>query len=212
MLIVGASGHAKEILDVLSKNDLKFELNFFDNVTPDLPHKLYDTFRIIRTDDEVREVFKYDPSYILGVGGSEIRYKLCLKMNSLGGRLTSVISSLAIMGDFNIELGEGVNIMHNALISNDVHIGKGTLVNARSSIHHDVKVGQFCEISPGAILTGGVQIGDFTSIGSGVVVLPKIKIGKNVVVGAGAIVTKNLADNIVAIGAPAKAKVSKYLD
>jgi sugar O-acyltransferase (sialic acid O-acetyltransferase NeuD family) len=205
VLVIGAMGHAKEILDVLDKQNGLSNLVFFDNVTPRLPERLYDTFPIIRTDAEAKEIFEKDPAYILGIGGCLVRYKLTQRMNELGGRLTSVISNTASIGNFNVYLGEGLNIMHGTFISNDVSIGTGSLINANSLIHHDVSVGQFCEISPGAVLTGSVQIGDFTSIGSGAVILPKVKVGANVIIGAGAVVTKDVSDNSVAVGVPAKA-------
>ena len=51
---------------------------------------------------------------------------------------------------------------------------------------------------------GRVTIGDNVFIGTGTVVLPGVKIGSNVVIGANATVTKDIPDNSVAVGAPAK--------
>lgn len=41
-------------------------------------------------------------------------------------------------------------------------------------------------------------------IGAGVVVLPGITIGENSVIGAGSVVTKDIPDNVVAVGTPCK--------
>ena len=41
-------------------------------------------------------------------------------------------------------------------------------------------------------------------IGAGVIIVPGITIGDNVVIGAGSVVTKNLPDNVVAVGNPCK--------
>ena len=49
-----------------------------------------------------------------------------------------------------------------------------------------------------------VYIGENTWIGAGVVIVPGIKIGKNVIIGAGSIVTKDIPDNVVAVGNPCK--------
>jgi acetyltransferase-like isoleucine patch superfamily enzyme len=51
---------------------------------------------------------------------------------------------------------------------------------------------------------GNIKIKDNVWIGSGVVILPGVTIGENAVIGAGAVVTKNVADNIVVGGVPAK--------
>lgn len=51
-------------------------------------------------------------------------------------------------------------------------------------------------------------IGDNVSIGAGAVLLGGIKIGNNVSIGANAGVLKDLPENVVAVGVPAK--VIKY--
>ncbi|MFN3315526.1 MAG: DapH/DapD/GlmU-related protein, partial [Raineya sp.] len=50
---------------------------------------------------------------------------------------------------------------------------------------------------------------DGASIGTGATILGGIRIGKNAMVGAGAVVTKNVPENAVVVGNPAK--VIKYL-
>lgn len=51
----------------------------------------------------------------------------------------------------------------------------------------------------------GVTIGDNVWIGGSVVINPDIKIGNNVVIGSGSVVTKDIPDNVVAVGNPCKA-------
>ena len=47
-----------------------------------------------------------------------------------------------------------------------------------------------------------VHIGENAWIGANAVILPGVKIGKNVVIGAGSIVTKDIPDNVIAVGNP----------
>lgn len=49
-----------------------------------------------------------------------------------------------------------------------------------------------------------VHIGENTWIGAGVVIVPGIKIGKNTVIGASSVVTKDIPDNVVAVGNPCR--------
>ena len=51
---------------------------------------------------------------------------------------------------------------------------------------------------------GQIKIGDNTNIGWNVIILPGVTIGKNCVIGAGAVVTKDIPDNSVAAGVPAR--------
>jgi acetyltransferase-like isoleucine patch superfamily enzyme len=51
---------------------------------------------------------------------------------------------------------------------------------------------------------GRSVIGSFCQIGTGTIILPDIKIGKNVIIGAGSVITKNVPDNVMVVGVPAK--------
>jgi sugar O-acyltransferase (sialic acid O-acetyltransferase NeuD family) len=202
MIIIGAKGHAKELVELLQYKTEK--LFFFDNVSDDLPDLFLRQFKILRTFDEVKTVFTEDKTFALGIGNPIDRYNLAKLFIELEGRLTSVISENAFLSHYNISLGEGLNIMPGVFIYNDTSIGEGTLINTACSIHHDVSIGNYCEISPGARILGRARVGEFCSIGSNAVVLQNIKIGGHATVGAGAVVTKNIPSGETWAGVPAK--------
>lgn len=204
MLIAGARRHAKEILELFHRNNETEGLYFFDDITPEIEDKLYGIYPILRDMPSVNTLFKSDRRFVLGLGTPGLRYILAQKLSDQGGQLVSIIADTCIIGHYDLNLGNGLNVMHQAMISNSVCIGEGTLINAFVSIHHDAVIGMYCEVSPHASLLGGCIIGDFTSIGSNATILPNIKVGKNVQIGAGALVNRDLPDNCVALGVPAK--------
>ncbi len=204
MLIAGASGHAKEVLELFHQHKELDGLCFFDDLSDDFERLLFEKFVVIRTLNEVHKHLINSPEFVLGIGNPKLRKLLSVKLTEQGGKMVSIISLTACIGHYDVNLGEGVNIMHNTMISNSVKIGPGTLINAFVSVHHDVIIGEYCEVSPHATLLGGCRIGNFTSIGSNATILPNISIGINVVVGAGAVVTKCIPDNVVVIGIPAR--------
>ncbi len=65
-------------------------------------------------------------------------------------------------------------------------------------------VGNFSHIAPGAVLAGNVKIGSSSFIGANSVVKNGIKIGDNAIIGAGAVVVKDVPDNSLVYGNPAK--------
>jgi len=202
MLIAGAGGHAREIIDVfgiLKEENIYLYENVADSTRSDVLG-----FKILNNEEDIRQIFKEDPRFVLGVGNPYVRHKMNSALQNFGGKLHSLISPLASISVYNAYLGAGINIMSFALISNNVRIDEGALVNCRVNIHHDVIVGQYCEISPGAVLLGGAKVGEFSCIGSGAIILPKVTVGKNCVIGAGAVVTTNIPDNSTAVGTPAK--------
>lgn len=51
---------------------------------------------------------------------------------------------------------------------------------------------------------GTVKIGNNVFVGAGTIILPGVCIGNNVVIGAGSVVSKDIPDNSLAVGTPAK--------
>lgn len=205
MLIVGAKGFAKEVLEICYQNKNLKNIVFFDDISIDMPSFLYNKFPVLRNEQQVIDYFaKYDNEFTIGIGNPVLRKKIYDKFILLGGKFSSTISTNAYIGNFGNQIGEGCNIMLNVAITNDVNIGKGVIINQLSSIGHDVIVGDFVEICPNVSISGNCIIGNNSFIGTGAIILPKVRIGENVTIGAGAVVSKDLPDNCVAVGIPAK--------
>ncbi|MBW7675601.1 acetyltransferase [Chryseobacterium chendengshani] len=205
MLIVGAKGFAKEVLEICHQNNEIDNLVFYDDVNDNSNGLLYGKFPILKSLEEARDYFeKIDTRFTIGIGNPKLRIKLFEKFMKLGGTFTSTISKDTESGSYGVEIGIGCNILSGVKISNDVIIGKGAIIYYNSIITHDVVIGEFVELSPGTTVLGRSKIGDFTQIGSGAIIFPDLVIGNNVVIGAGAVVTQSLPDNCVAVGIPAK--------
>jgi sugar O-acyltransferase (sialic acid O-acetyltransferase NeuD family) len=204
MLVIGAKGFAKEVLQVATQLNLTDNLVFYDDVSNDLPAELFG-FPILKSQEEAITYFSSkDKKFTLGIGNPIIREKLANKFTALGGELTSTISPFSNIGNYGNHIDVGVNIMTGTIITNDVKISRGVLINLNCTIGHDTSIGNFVEISPNVSISGHCTIGNYSIIGTNATILPKITIGKNVIIGAGAVVTQNIPDNSVAIGVPAK--------
>lgn len=205
MLIVGAKGFAKEVLEVVCQLNKLDNLVFYDDVNEQAPIKLFGQFPILRTIEEVSIYFKtIDNQFTIGIGNPILRKKIYNKFTSLGGVFTSTISPLAIIGSFDVQLGIGSNILSGSVFSNSTEIGIGCLIYYNSIITHDCILGDFVEIAPSVTLLGRCIIGSHSQIGANSTILPDVKIGQNVIIGAGSVVTKNIPNNCLAFGIPAK--------
>lgn len=205
MLIIGAKGFAKEVLEICKKNNQLTKLAFFDDLSQNDPEKLYDTFPILKSLEQAEQYFgEIDSSFSIGIGKPRLRKIMYDKFTAIGGKLTSIISPDAKIGSYEIKIGSGANILDGVKISNSVNIGLASLIYYNAIITHDCNIGDFVEISPNATILGRVHINSFTHIGANATILPNLKIGANVLVGAGAVVTKDVPDNSIAVGVPAK--------
>ncbi|MBQ8232967.1 MAG: sugar O-acetyltransferase [Lachnospiraceae bacterium] len=125
------------------------------------------------------------------------------------------------------EIGDGCYIeppFHANWGGHHVHFGKGVYANFNLTLVDDthIYVGDYTLFGPNVtVATAGhpilpelreqgyqynapVHIGKNCWIGAGVVIVPGVTIGDNVVVGAGSVVTKDLPDNVIAVGNPCK--------
>lgn len=205
MLIAGAKGFAKELLETILQNNPDTEIVFYDNVSRELPKLLFDRYPIIKTDEEAEMYFKEkNEKFALGIGSPILRYKFWEKFKKLGGSAATVVSPFAKIGKIQNIVRQGVNILTDAVVESNNVVGKCSLIHVRSLISHDVVIGDFCEISPCVNLLGNVRIGNFCRLGTGCTILPTITLGNNVIVGAGAVVTKNVPDDSMVVGIPAK--------
>lgn len=138
------------------------------------------------------------------IGSNEARFTLLHKAKELGFTPETIVHPTAFV-DPSAKLGEGVFVAAGAFIGPRAEIGDGVIINSKASVDHDCKVGSYSHICPGVILTGAVSVGPLTTVGAGSIVKPLVKIGANDLIGSGSIVVKNIGDNTVAFGSPAKA-------
>ncbi|HBG41984.1 MAG TPA: hexapeptide transferase [Porphyromonadaceae bacterium] len=207
MIIIGAKGFAKELLEIAAQNGELENLAFYDDISPDMPVILYGRFPVLRNEASVRKYFaETDPRFTIGIGNPLLRKKMYDLFTGWGGQCTATISRQAEIGSFSAAVGEGCNILSGAKISNGASIGKACIVYYNSIITHDVTAGDFVEISPGAVLLGHCHIGDYTHVGGGAIVLPNLTVGKHVKIAAGAVVTKDVPDHVTVAGVPAVIK------
>ena len=132
----------------------------------------------------------------------------------------------------NVKRGKNVKIWNFAYVGNDTKIGNNVVIGSLAHIDYKVtignnvriegmvyippmsKIGNDVFIGPCATLTNdpyppstkwvGVVVGDKAVIGAGAVIKAGVKIGKSSVVAMGAVVTKDVPDNTVVMGVPAK--------
>ncbi len=202
MIVLGAGRHTKDLITIIKDTSVS-TLYFFDDVTKNRTNFL-NKYKVINSIYDLELFLKTNNTVAIGTGSPSVRRILYEKTKHIKPKYISLISNTAIIGDINVKLGWGLNIMHQVFISNNVTIGNGSLINRSAGIHHDVSIGSFCEIGPNANILGGVKIGNNISIGAGATILPDIYICDNSIIGAGAVVTKNILRKGKYVGVPAK--------
>jgi sugar O-acyltransferase (sialic acid O-acetyltransferase NeuD family) len=100
--------------------------------------------------------------------------------------------------------GCGNIVAANVTIGQEVQLGRNLIIWSGVVIEHNSSVGNCCYFGPNATVSGFSVIGDYVMIGSGAVILPEVKVGSGAIIGAGAVVTKNVEENTIVAGVPAR--------
>lgn len=193
MLLYGAGGHAKVVIDCLDSQDIEIEA-IFDDSTELVSLNGFDVIGDYDTS------FHPDEQIIISIGDNTHREKI---VNNVKHRFGKVIHSSCVISPY-ARIGDGSVIIHGAVIQTGAKIGKHVIINTMSSVDHDATIGNFVHISPKVTLCESVHIGEGVHIGAGATVLPNIKVGKWCVIGAGAVITQNLPDYSLVVGIPGK--------
>jgi sugar O-acyltransferase (sialic acid O-acetyltransferase NeuD family) len=193
MILYGASGHAKVIIEIAKSQGLEIDAIIDDNLkiksVLDIPvhHSL----------DGVPSSRKI----IIAIGDNVIRKKITsiknLKFDD------ALIHSRAELSA-SAKIGIGTVVMANAVINASTNIGDHCIINTGSTVEHDCEIHNYVHISPQVAIAGGVKIKEGTHVGIGAVVIPGVTIGKWVTIGAGAVIINDIPDFAVVVGNPGR--------
>jgi sugar O-acyltransferase (sialic acid O-acetyltransferase NeuD family) len=194
MLLYGASGHGKVILDILSA--LSVNVRCFLDDDPRI--KIFAGLPVFQSVDSADVVD--GECCIISVGSNGIRKMLAQRLSL--NTICAVHPSAQISS--SVTLGTGTVVMANASVNADSRIGVHCIVNTNASVDHDCVLEDYVHVSPNSALAGNVTVGEGAHVGIGACVMQGIRIGRWATVGAGAVVIRDVPDNAVVVGNPAR--------
>lgn len=101
-------------------------------------------------------------------------------------------------------VGAGTLVLTGAIVHATCVLGEHTIVNTKVSLDHESELGAFASLLPGVTTGGAVRVGEFSCVCAGTTLSHQVKIGRHTVVGAGSLVLKDLPDEVLAFGSPAR--------
>lgn len=200
LVIVGAGGHGKVVLDAAVCSGRWQQIGFIDDSEPAktecLGYPVLGTFaNLLASQDK--------PDVVVAIGNNQARLAKATQLLDAGFTLVSVIHPNAIISAF-AQIDVGSVVFAGAVVNPGAQLGKAVIVNSQAVIEHDCVLHDGVHISPNAALAGGVTVGRCSWVGIGACVIQQVTIGGDVMIGAGAAVTKSIPDGVTAVGVPAK--------
>lgn len=140
----------------------------------------------------------------LCIGNPHVRRKLYEKISKNRNiYFPSYINEKTIISK-TTKVGQGSILCYGTIPTVNITVGNFVIINLSCTVGHDVIIEDFSTLYPSVNVSGNVRIGGLTEIGTGTQIIQGKNVGTNSIVGAGSVIVKDIDDNVVAVGAPAR--------
>lgn len=205
IVVAGASGHAKVVIDVIEQQGRYHIAGLLDPERPVGTAVL--SYPVLGCEAELPTLAARHSlaGFIVAIGNNRRRAIVAETIARLCPHLAFVaaVHPAASIGKDSV-IGAGTVVMAGAVVNPSCRIGRGCIVNTKASLDHDSVLDDFASLAPGVTTGGNCVIGTQAAIGIGAVLFAGINVGGHAIVGGGALVLNDVAAGVVAYGMPAR--------
>jgi sugar O-acyltransferase (sialic acid O-acetyltransferase NeuD family) len=205
IVIIGSSGHAKVIVDIVQREGKYGIAGLVDRHREVGEETL--GYRVLGKEEDLPQLVgaRSLKGAIVAIGDNFVRSRVAARVQQLCPDLPFVraIHPAASLGA-EVSIGEGTVIMAGVSINPCSSVGRFCILNTRSSLDHDSTMEDFASLAPGVTTGGNCRIGECSAIGIGAVLVHGVQVGAHSVIGAASLVMKPVESFVVAYGSPAK--------
>jgi len=202
ILIVGAGGHGKVVLDIIRSAGQHRPVGFLDADPGRIGANIHglDVLGQINLLPKLKSKAR---GAIVAIGDNRTRLIYAEKLRQEGFELVSAVHPRATVAS-TAKLGTSVVVSAGAVVGADAAIEDCVIVNSLAIVEHECHIAKGAHICPAAALAGRVSIGETAFIGLGSRIIQCLSVGRGAVVGAGAVVIADVPDFSTVVGVPAR--------
>ncbi len=154
LIIVGAGGHGKVVLDAALRQKKYNIIGFADN-GKEVGSRVFGNYTVICSQSAILQMHNIN-YFIVAIGNNTIREKI---FNELKDKLKPaiILHPNAVISD-NSNILPGTVVLANAVINPNAHIGNNCIINAMALVDHDSTIGNNTHLSPGTIVGSHTNI------------------------------------------------------
>jgi sugar O-acyltransferase (sialic acid O-acetyltransferase NeuD family) len=141
--------------------------------------------------------------FVIAIRDFKLRRDWAEQVRSSGGRLASLIHPSVVISP-SAMLGEGIMINAFSFVYANAKVGDLCLIESHCMIGTEIVIGEACMLAPGVHINRQSRVGEDTFVGSCAVLSTNVTVGRNCVIGCGAAVVRDIPDDKVAAGVPAR--------
>ncbi len=200
VLILGASGLAREVLPVLREQG-RDVLGILDDRHAELPR----TVGGVPVLGGIADVGLYPDAELLAcVGPSGVRSDVVARAESAGARQWATVVDPSVRNPGDCPVGQGSILLAGVTLTADAVLGEHVVAMPGVTVTHDCLVGDFATLAAGVSLGGAVRVGRAAYLGMNASVRPGVVIGAHATVGMGAAVLTDVPSTKTWVGVPAR--------
>ncbi|OGE34542.1 hypothetical protein A3C32_04330 [Candidatus Daviesbacteria bacterium RIFCSPHIGHO2_02_FULL_41_14] len=207
IIILGAGGNSRDIVDMIADiNELRETYQLIGILDDDRKlkgSKIMDV-KVLGT---IKDAYRYTDCYFVNGVYSVINFftnEDILKRSGISLRKFVTIIHPTASISRTVKLGKGVVVLPGVVLRTNVHIGNHVTLHPGVVVGHDTKIGDFTFLASKVAVGGYVRISKSCFIGSNSTLRERIKLGRYSIVGMGSVVLKDVPDESVFVGNPAK--------
>jgi len=203
VVIIGAGGHGRVVLDILRQN-AQYQVRGFLDSNPLLHGRRMDGKPVLGDMSRLPELAgRGVEGAVVAIGDNGVRRVFAEEAEAAGVRLINAIHPSANLAD-NVTLGRNVVIAAGALVCAHCQIADSVILNTGCIVDHESRIGTAVHVCPGARLAGRVVVDAGAFVGIGATIVQSVRIGSDAIVGAGAVVIADVAPMSTVVGVPAR--------
>lgn len=203
VVILGAGGHGRVVLDIIQQARQHKPVGFLDN-NKVLHGRRVDGLSVLGGLERLPELRERGISAaVVAIGDNGIRRAMADSLEENGFELVNAIHPSAQLAT-NVTVGKGVVIAAGALVCAHCQIGDYAILNTGCIVDHESMIGMATHVCPGVRLAGHVTVESGAFLGIGATVVQNIRIGFEAIVGAGSVVVNNVDPMTTVVGVPAR--------
>jgi UDP-perosamine 4-acetyltransferase len=203
VVILGAGGHGKVVLDIVRCAGQYRVCGFLDADTTLADSQISGVDVIGQMNLLPKLKHQKIRGAIVAIGDNRIRANYAARVLEAGLELINAVHPSAVVSA-TASIGRNVVIAAGAIVCADAILSDSVIANTACVIDHEVEIGEASHICPGALLAGRVRVGRGAFVGLGAKVLPCLTIGDGAIVGAGATVISDVVASATVVGIPAR--------
>ncbi len=206
IIIYGSGDLAKQLFFFL---ETKYNVVGFIDDFKNVGEKIIKDLMVVGGIKDVSRLYHsgFFQSVCLGIGYNHLKEKskLSNELDILKIPVMGFIHPTCYINEYS-EIHSSSILYPKCIIDQRVKIEKNVILNLNTLISHDTQIGNNTFIAPGVVVSGNCRIGSNCFIGSGTVIKNDTTICDNVIIGTGSVVIKDILNEGVYFGNPARLK------